>query len=314
VSTTRGTGDGAEKSRKRMAVSVQRPPLNLAALRTLATRTVANWSEDAVPRLAAAFSFYAVLSLAPLLVLAIVAAGYFFESADVRSQLLSQVQGAIGKEGRDLIGTLIENTYKPGASTIATLLSLAVTFFSASGLFIQLNDALNTMWGITADPKQGFFRSFLLTRVFAFISVLVFGVIILGWLAIDAWLQWLQKQASAFAGWTAVSVVVSAIFLLLVFAVSYKSIPKGHVKWQDVWVGASVAALGITIAKYLLSLYFSYAHVAGAFGPAGALVLILLWIYYTSQIYFFGAEIVYSYAHLHGSRSNMQDNKELTYS
>ncbi len=277
-------------------------------------RVLTNWGDDAVPRLAASFSFYAILSLAPLLVLAIAAAGLFFGEADVRRQVLTEVGNAVGKDGKELVDTLIGNTYKPGASTIATLLSLVVTFFSASNLFMQLTDTINSIWGIPADKEVPFWKSMILTRVFAFLAVLVFGVITLGWLALDFWLNWMERHTDRFLGWPVVSIAGSIVFLTLVFAVAYKLIPRGHAAWGDVWIGAIVAALLVALAKYLLGLYFAYANVAGAFGPAGALVLILMWIYYTSQIFFFGAEMVYTYSHTFGSRSHMEDNKLPTYS
>jgi membrane protein len=287
---------------------------SVSSFKELGSRVLTNWSEDAVPRLAASFSFYAILSMAPLLVLAIAAAGVFFGEESARRELLTQVGNAVGKEGKELVDTLIGNTYKPGASTIATMLSLGVTFFSASGLFMELTETINSIWGIPADKDTPFLKSMILTRIFSFVAVLVFGVITLGWLALDFWLNWMEKHTERFMGWPAVSIVVSVIFLTLVFAVSYKSIPKAHAAWGDVWLGAILAAILVALAKYLLGLYFAYANVAGAFGPAGALVLILMWIYYTSQIYFFGAEVVYSYAHTFGSRSHMDDNKEPSYS
>jgi membrane protein len=284
------------------------------SFKELGMRVFTNWGEDSVPRLAAAFSFYAILSLAPLLVLAIAAAGMFFGEENARRELLTEVGNAVGKEGKELIDTLIGNTYKPGASTIATVLSLIVTFFSASGLFMQLTDTINSIWGIPADKHTPFLKSMILTRIFSFVAVLVFGVITLGWLALDFWLNWMEKETQRFMGWPVVSIVVSVLFLTLVFAISYKTIPKAHASWGDVWIGAILAAVLVAIAKYLLGLYFAYANVAGAFGPAGALVLILMWIYYTSQIYFFGAEVVYSYSHTFGSRSHMDDNKQPSYS
>ncbi|MEZ0324908.1 MAG: YihY/virulence factor BrkB family protein [Fimbriimonas sp.] len=308
---SKGTAPKQLKSRKPHMAGLR---FSTASLRELGMRVLANWGEDSVPRLAASFSFYAILSLAPLLVLAIAAAGLFFGEADVRRQLLTEVGKAVGKEGKELVDTLIGNTYKPGASTIATLLSLAVTFFSASNLFMQLNDTINSIWGIPTDEDVPFWKSMLLTRIFSFVAVLVFGIITLGWLALDFWLNWMEKETQRFMGWPVVSIIVSVIFLTLVFAITYKTIPKAHASWGDVWIGAIVAAILVAIAKYLLGLYFAYANVAGAFGPAGALVLILMWIYYTSQIYFFGAEVVYTYSHTFGSRSHMEDNKQPTYS
>ncbi len=287
--------------------------LNVAALKDLGAKTWANWSGASVPRLAAAFSFYAILSVAPLLVLAVVFAGNFLGGeASAREELMKQAQGAVGKPGADLLNTLIENTAKPATSWIATLLSLGVTFFSASNLFLQLTETINSMWGLKAEGS--FIRSFLLARIFAFLAVLIFGVIVLGWLTIDSWLGWIERHTSGFTGWQLVSFAVSFIFLTLVFGASYKVFPKGRVQWSDVWIGATVASLGIGFAKLLLSLYFSRMDVAAAYGPAGALVLILLWIYYTSQIYFFGAEIVFTYTHSYGSRAHLEDKKDLVYS
>jgi membrane protein len=284
------------------------------ALKRLFGKVFTNWSEDNVPRLAASFSFYAILSMAPLLVLAIAAAGVFFGEENARRELLTEVGNAVGKEGKELVDTLIGNTYKPGASTIATVLSLAVTFFSASGLFMQLTDTISSIWGIVGAKDTPFLKSMILTRVFAFMAVLVFGVITLGWIALDYWINWMEVHTQRFMGWPVVSIIVSVIFLTFVFAISYRAIPKAHAAWGDVWLGSILAAILVAIAKYLLGLYFTYANVAGAFGPAGALVLILMWIYYTSQIYFFGAEVVYSYATTFGSRAEMEDNKALTYS
>lgn len=269
------------------------------SFKTLLAKTFENWSNDNIPRLAAAFSFYAVLSLAPVLVLVVVGAGYFYGEGAARDRLLSEVASAVGPQGKNLVAELIDNSNKPGASVIATLLSLMVTFFSASNLFIALQESINAIWGI--QEKVSLVRGLILTRVTAFLSVMFFGVVVLGWLTLDSWLGWLSRRTEGFQGWQAVSFVVTLVFLTGVFLVALKQLPREKLQWSDVLPGAFATALGFGVSKLLLSFYFAYANVSAAYGSAGALVVILLWIYYSSQIYFFGVELTYTYAHTRGS-------------
>ncbi|RYG47554.1 YihY/virulence factor BrkB family protein [bacterium] len=273
--------------------------MRLTEVRDLLQTTAARWSADNVPRLAAAFSFYAVLSLAPLLVFAVVVGGYILGQADTQAQILTQVQEAVGKGGRDLVEELIKQANKPGAGAIASLISLVVTFFSASNLFLQLNDTVNAIWGIKTEGP--FLKTLFLTRVGAFLGVLFFGVFVLGWVALDSWLHWLDERVPVLSLWKGLSVLVSIVFLAVVFAAAFRSLPKDRVSWKDTIVPAIITALGISLAKYALSLYFGLAKVTEAYGSAGALVVILLWIYYTSQIFFFGIEMTYVNSHQRGS-------------
>src|SRR6185312_6219086 len=151
------------------------------SLKAVAIRTVRDWSEDKVPRISAAFSFYAILSLAPMLILAIVAAGYFFDRSAVRDSLLHEVQNAVGSQGRDLVMSIIEKTYKPGASSIATVFSLIVAFFGASSLFMQLDESMNMIWEIQAPVGQPFWKSLILQRIPSVIAVLGFGLATILW-------------------------------------------------------------------------------------------------------------------------------------
>lgn len=271
-------------------------------------KTVTNFSDDAVPRLAASFSFYAMLSMAPLLILAIVVAGSVLGEGSSRNSILHEVQASLGKDSRAIVETIIDKTNKPGAGTIATITSLAVTFFSASGLFIQFNELFQTIWGVKPKPA-GFIRTFIVQRVIAFVSVFTFGGLVLGWLVLDSWLAWVQKNTANFFPGQLISFVAATVFLTLAFALSFRYFPRHQAKWSDVWIGAFVAGLGLAITKYALSEYFSRIDVAGAYGPAGALVVIMLWVYYTSQVYFFGAELVFSYAHMYGSRKDIDEFK-----
>jgi membrane protein len=265
----------------------------LERYRTILTRAAEGFGNDDVARLSAALSFYAVLSIAPVLVLAVALASLFYGEKRSFDDLMLQARGAVGQEGADLLAQLIQQSRKPGATTIATISSLVVTFFSASNLFIQLSSSIDSIWKIKSSGP--FFKTLILSRVGAFLSVVVFGVIVLGWLVLDSWLQWLSGHVGGVASiWPGVSFLVTTVFLWGVFCVSFKLLPKGRVKWRDVYAGAFVAALGLAMSKYALSLYFRVAGVSQAYGSAGALVVILLWIYYTSQIYFFGIEMSYA--------------------
>ena len=271
----------------------------LETAKSLLTKTFANWSEDNVPRLAAAFSFYAVLSLAPVLVLAVTIGSVFLQKAGAEDALLRQVRGFIGSEDTvKLLKGIIDSTHKKGTGTIAALVSLGITFFSASNLFLQLSDAVNSIWGI--KQTGSLLKNIIATRVLAFLMVAAFGVLILAWLALDAWLNWFADQTPGFQGWPVLSVVVTAAFFTGALAIAYRGIPKGRVQWGDVWPGALIAATGLALSKLAFSAYLGYAGLS-VYGAAGSLVALLLWIYYSSQIFFFGLEVTYTYTKDFGS-------------
>jgi membrane protein len=274
--------------------------MNVPNIKSLFLRSFRQFGEDRVPRLAAALTFFALLSLAPMLVLAVAAAGIFLAEDSVRREIESQIARAIGPSVSELIGSIIESAGQMGTGIVASVLGLGVALFAASNLFNQLSEAANSIWGV--KPAAGGIKRLILARVFAVVLVFAFMILVLAWIILDSWLSWLGRQTPGFAAWPLVSMVVSILFLTLVFGASFKALPKGMVAWKDVWLGAGVTAVALAITKYLLGLYFGFAGVGSAYGPAGAVVLVLLWIYYMSQIYFFGMELTYSYAHSLGSR------------
>ena len=273
--------------------------IRLDTAKSLLTKTVANWSEDNVPRLAAAFSFYAVLSLAPVLVLAVTIGSLFLQKAGAEEALLRQIKGFVGSQDTvNLLKGIIESTHKRGTGTIAAIISLGITFFSASNLFLQLSDAVNSIWGI--KQTGSLIKNIVATRVLAFLMVAAFGVLILAWLTLDAWLNWFQDQTPGFQLWPILSLVVTAAFFTGALAIAYRGIPKGRVQWSDVWPGATIAATGLALSKLAFSAYLGYAGLS-VYGAAGSLVALLLWIYYSSQIFFFGLEVTYTYTKDFGS-------------
>ena len=273
----------------------------VATAKTLLMKTFANWSQDNVPRLAAAFSFYAVLSIAPVLVLAVTVASIILTNVNVQEQLFRTVKDFAGGSESvvQLLKDLIKNAQKGGTGTIATIISFLVTFFSASNLFLQLQDTVNTIWGI--QQRGPMIKQFITTRILAFVAVAVFGALMIAWLGLDSWLSWVARHTPGFDIGPLLSLVGAAAFFTLALGIAYKGMPKGRVAWRDVWPGAGIAATGIALSKLAFSAYFAYANVAAAYGAAGSLVVLLLWIYYTSQIFFFGLEVTYTYAKEFGS-------------
>ena len=276
----------------------------------LLTKTFGNWSEDNVPRLAAAFSFYAMLSLAPVLVLSVSVAALILKG-DAEKALLDKVQEFVGsKESVDLLRGIISSAQNKSTGAIATLISLLVTFFSASNLFLQLQEAANAIWDVRQTGSV--IRNLIVTRVLAFLAVAVFGVLILSWLALDSWLNWLSSHTPGFQGSSIISPLVTSLFFTLALGVAYKAMPRGRVQWRDVWPGAATAAVGLALSKLAFSIYLGHAGLS-AYGAAGSLVALLLWIYYSSQIFFFGLEITYTYTKEFGSLKG-QSPGDLQYS
>ncbi len=281
----------------------------LNEFRKLLVTAGGNWSSDGVPRYAAAFSFYAILSLAPLLVLVVVVGGaYLGNNAQARSELLHQAQGFFGKNGAEFISTLVENATNRNAGIFATVVSFVVTFVGASNLFLQLNDAVNGIWKVRQEGSV--LKILFLSRVGAFFGVLSFGALAVAWLVLDSWISWARRNIGLHGSWQEINLAISFLFLLAVFGIAFKTMPRGRVGWGDVWLASVLTSLGITGSKYLLGLYFAKSGVASAYGPAGALVVILLWFYYTSQIYFFGVELTRVYAQQMGSLSGERMSDE----
>lgn len=247
------------------------------------------WSEHNASRLSAALSFYAILSLAPLLVIAVTVATFLLGTGTVRATLYDEAMTSLGKGAADLFVGLADRASKPATSVFATIAALLIAVYAASGLFNQIVDSVEYIWGIRrqGSPVKLFLKSRLKSVAFLF----GFLVLFLSWLCMDAVLGWLARTSGSFAGWPFISLLVSVVLATLVFAVAFRSIPRNQVLWRDVWPGAITTGLGFSLAKSALSLYFSYSGVAAAYGSAGALVLVLLWIYYSAQVFFYGVEV-----------------------
>ena len=268
--------------------------------------TVTEWSEDKVSLWAAALAYYTIFSIAPLLLIAIAIAGAVFGEEAARGEVVAQIQGLVGKQGAEAIQSMIQNTQKPGSGgTIATIFGIITLLFGASGVFGQLQDALNTIWEVKPKPGQGI-RSFLQTRFLSFAMVLVIGFLLLVSLVLSAGLAAVGNFFSnlmpnfLFVG-QLINFLISFGVVTLLFAAIYKFLPDVHAPWKDLWVGSIVTALLFNIGKFLIGLYLGNSSMGSTYGAAGSLVVLLVWIFYSAQIILFGAEFTQVYAKSRGS-------------
>lgn len=271
----------------------------------LLKETIQEWQDDKASRLAAALAYYTVFSLAPLLIIAIAIAGSIFGPEAARGEIVDQMQGLVGVEGAKVIETAIENANQPNISSAASIISVIVLLFGASGVFAQLQEALNTVWGV--QPKPGrLIKGFLQKRLLSFAVVLGIGFLLLVSLILSAVLSAISNYANDLLFgveflWSLLNWVLSLTVITLLFAMMYKFLPDVKISWGDVWIGSIITAVLFTIGKSLLGMYLGRGSFASTYGAAGSLVIILAWVYYSAQIIFLGAEFTQVYARKFGS-------------
>jgi membrane protein len=268
--------------------------------------TFAEWNDDNAPRLGAALAFYTILSLAPLLVVAIAIAGFVFGEEAARGQIVAQFQGLVGEQGAEAVQTMIQNANRPSAGLVASIIGVITLLLSASGVFGELQASLNAIWDIKPKPSGGIWGT-IKQRFFSFSLVLGTGFLLLVSLALSAALAALYSVIErSFPGLgivgTIVNFLISFAVTTLLFAAIYKLLPDAEIAWKDVFIGAAVTALLFSLGRYLIGLYLGQASVGSAYGAAGTLVVLLIWIYYSAQILFMGAEFTQVYANRFGSR------------
>lgn len=280
----------------------------------LLKQTVSEWTEDKVPRLGASLAFYTALSIAPLLVISLRAASLVFGDEAGRGELESQFQALIGDEGAKAVQAMIAGGDRPTEGTVATLLGAGMLVFGASGVFVQLQDCLNTIWEVRPKPGRGFL-GIVRDRVFSFAMVLGVAFLLLVSLAVTTALAALGAvfdnlpAGLQFVG-VAVNFGVSLAVVTVLFALMFKYVPDVKVAWRDVWLGALLTAVLFTLGKLGIGLYLGRGTLASAYGVAGSFVVLLVWVYYSAQILFFGAEFTQVYANRFGSRIVPAENAE----
>jgi membrane protein len=265
-----------------------------------------DWKEDKASRLAAALAYYAAISLAPLLIVLLAIAGLAVGSNTAASQLMDQIRGLVGDQGAEVVHEIITSASKPATGVVSAVLGTVVLLLGASGVFGALQDGLNTIWEVASKPDRGWV-GIIKDRFLSLTMVLGVGFLLLVSLVISAALSALGKYLAgilpvhwlAFAG---LNFVVSFVVVTVLFALIFKFLPDAEISWNNVWLGAATTSLLFTIGKFLIGLYLGRSSAGSAYGAAGSLVVILIWVYYSSQILFFGAELTQVYANRFGSR------------
>ena len=281
--------------------------MNPKKLFSLLKQTFSEWSEDKAPVFAAALAYYTVFSLAPLLVIIIGVLGIIYGQSDAQDQIIKQIGELTSPGVAETIGGVLDAQADSGGGVLATVLGTITLLVGATGVFAQLQNALNTIWEVKPDPDKGGVMHLILVRLLSLGMVLAIAFLLLVSLLLSTALSVLGNYFSdvlpgAEFIWQIVNVLVSFAIITLLFALIFKYLPDVKIAWGDVWVGAAVTSLLFVVGKFLISWYLSRGGVASTYGAAGSLVVLLLWVYYSAQILFFGAEFTQVYAKEEGSR------------
>ena len=280
---------------------------------SLFKQTASEWMEDDAPSLGAALAYYTVFSLAPLMTIAIAIAGFFLGAEAAQGQIFDELRGLLGADGGKAVEEMVQSANaQPTAGVVATIISVIMLLFGASGVFGQLQASLNAIWGVKAKPGRGVL-GLIKDRLLSFGFTLVVGFLLLVSLLLTAgmalmadWIGGLMPGSEALA--YILNIVLSLSMITLLFATIFKFLPDAKIAWHDVWIGAFLTALLFTIGKFALGIYLGKSGVASSYGAAGSLIVLLLWVYYSSQLLFFGAEFTQVYANRFGSRVAPADN------
>jgi membrane protein len=277
----------------------------IATLWHVTLRAVQNWWKDNCLRLAASLAYYTALSLAPLLLLIVGVVGLVLDRQQVATQLATQLEGLMGQAGRDLVTSILTTT-SPQGSLLATVIGLGTLFIGATAVFGELQATMNLIWEVQPAPTSGVWagiwawlreRIFSLAIVFALAFLLLVSLVISAALAGAAALFQGPEQAVLSH---VLEIAVSLLVLTFVFALFYKYVPDAEIGWRDVWLGGLITAVLFTLGKTAIGFYLGQASVGSAYGAAGSMVVLLVWVYYSALIMFFGAEFTHVWATRHG--------------
>jgi len=282
----------------------------IANLPNLLKLTYQGWKEDKASRLAAALAYYTIFSLAPMLVIIIAVTGLFWQRDVVQSQLMNQIEGLVGADGRAFVSDLLTGASNPAQGIFATVAGVITLMLGALGVFNELHNALNTIWEVKEEETKGFLESIkqvIFNRLLSFTMILGIGFLLLVSLVISAGISAVEETIGNAVPLSEillqlVNLIISIGVITVLFALIFKFLPDAEIAWRDVWLGAFVTAILFSLGKFLIGLYLGNSAVASSFGAAGSLVLLLVWIYYSAQILLFGAEFTQVYANELGSK------------
>lgn len=280
-----------------------------ADLKFLLSESLSEWSRHKASRLGASLAFYTLLSLTPLLLIAVSVGGLAFGEKAAEGHVLDEIRGLMGPEGAAGVQALLAGTRHTGHGILATSLGLVTLFFGASGVLIELRDALNTIWEVQAPQLPGL-RSIvqmIKDRLFSFALVLAIGFLLLVSLVVNAVIAAAGTYFGSFlpapeSVLHIANLLLSFVIITGLFAAIYKIMPDVRIEWRDVLLGAGVTSLLFTIGKFLIGLYLGKASFASTYGAAASVVILIVWVYYSGQVFFFGAEFTKTFATRYGSQ------------
>jgi membrane protein len=293
--------------------SISHCSIALGLLKRIATE----WSTDNAPSWSASVAFYTLLSLAPLLILTVAIAGLVYDKRVAQGQLVLGLRDLLGPEIGPAIQVLLTSPRKPVTSLIATVFGIVTLFFGASAVLTELRNALNAIWHVPVNRNRTHFANLLRLakeRVYSFVMILGLGVLLLVSLVLNTWLAALET----FFGWRMfasgyflhlTAFLISCLVITFVFSAVYKLIPNVRLNWSDVAVGGVVTSLLFIVGKQLIALYMGRINLGSAYGAAGSLIIVLMWVYYSAQVFFFGAEFTKVYAETFGSQKSTADSQ-----
>ena len=281
--------------------------IGLRDLFDLTRAAVSAWSSDYAPSMGAALSYYTVFSIAPLLLIVISIAGLVYSEDAARGAVFYQVRGMMGDAAAVALQGLLASVDKPGQSIVAATVGVVLLIVGATSVFGELQSALDRIWRTPEQAKKGGLWQLLRTRLVSFAMIVGIGILLIASLLASAALSLLENWWGALFGAqalvaSALNILLSYLIVTVMFAMIYKIMPRVRIAWSDVWTGAVITGILFTVGKYLIGLYIGKSGVSSTFGAAGSLVVILLWVYYSAQIFLLGAEFTWVYAHRFGSR------------
>jgi membrane protein len=278
----------------------------LSATWHLGYETVNEWINDRASRKGAALAFYTVFSLAPILILSIAIAGLFFGEEAARGEIFAQVKDLLGTDAASAVQALIQSASRPGAGILATLIGVVTLCIGATTALAELKDGLDQIWDAPPEKTRGFWY-FMRKRMLSVGLILSLGFLLLVSLVFSALVSALARRWADATGVVLESVnfVFSFALVTLLFAMIYKILPAVRIAWRDVIIGSVITAALFSVGKALIGVYLGNSAVASSYGAAGSVILVLVWVYYSAQIFLLGAEFTKVYAHRYGSRRDL---------
>lgn len=288
--------------------------MTLGQIVRLVRAAAASWFDDYAPSMGAALSYYTLFSIAPLLLIVISVAGLVFGEDAARGEIFAQLDEFMGSEAAAAIQSLLQSVNKPAESRLGTMIGVGLVLVGATTVFAELQNAMDRIWRAPARKQSAGMWNLLRTRLLSFGMILSIGFLLMVSLVAGAVLAAIGRWWTPyFIGWEVVAQALNTVigfgFTLLAFAMIYKTMPRVKIDWRDVWIGAGVTAVLFTIGKFLIGYYIGKSGVVSGYGAASSVVVVLVWVYYSAQIFLVGAEFTRAYAYMYGSRQGQANPK-----